>query len=329
MIGEFEAVPEGSESIFETPEKRKKIKNMMSLGSVSGFVEDDEEANIEVLYEEAKSDDEGEDVDVAELDTEENRECLERVKRGIQSFQKIYWEVAQDIYNVNVKKLYLINGHKSFNEYVEKDLDFSRRKAHYFVNIFKYYTKTLKAKLQDKPDLYNQIIGQVKSIGWTKAERIAKKGVLDANNAEELFNKFTKKDARGQAPSVTAIEDIVAEVYHSKNEVDRLEADEDNEIEQKSMKFTWSKAQFNSVAEALEIAKGICSLNSKPSTHIAWVCAEFATNYVVERGKDIDLKMTMERFEQMLGVDIVVLDRTTHKVKYGSETAKAIKNSPE
>lgn len=331
MIEHIDAVPDDGDDLFESPgreAKSQKMNNLMPLPSVSGYGAED--YDVEVLYDgpigAAGSDDD------SQIDTEENRECLERVKRSVEKFyslrDNLYWDLSRDIFNVVAGRLFRLTGHKKFEDYVSNELDFSMRKANYLVKVYKYYALTLKAQLVDQPDLYNEIIEKVKKIGWTKAEKIAKKKVLTADNARALFEKFTEPNARGRAPSVPEIEDIVAKEYNSKSEEDRLEADEDNEIETVNFRFNCSKAQANSVTDALDLAKKMCSQNSKPSTHFAWVCAEFAAGYSMDRGFDIDIKTTMARFEDILGVDIVVLDRVTGAVKYGHETAKALKNTP-
>lgn len=320
-----EAVPDDGDDMFRDPEREavmQKAFNLMPLPSVSGDFED----RVEVLYDQA-SEPEG---DLEELETEENLEILERTKIGVQKVYNAYWQLARDLYLVSSNRLYKVKalGYTTFDSYVAEELNFTARKAHDLISIYRYYSKDLKNKLADQPETYKEIVEKVKEIGWTKAKTIAGKNILDANNAKELFTKFTAPDTSGNVPSVSKIEEMVNQEYHSRTAENRLEVDEGNSIENVSMRFTWSKVQANHVVEALGIAKSICSENTKPSSHMAWICGEFVTNYALDHGKDVDIKDVIPRFEDALEADIIVVDRHSGVVRYGKETAEALKKKP-
>lgn len=311
VVGEdvqVEPVSSNDENFFESVES----EHMAVVESVPS-------ANVEIVSESEEA--------VEELDTVENREVLSRVKRDLEKFYSLYWDLSRDIHHVNKHRLYRLVGYKTFDEYVSKELDFSSRKAYYLCNIYNYYENTLKSRLSDKPELYNEILERVKNIGWAKAEKIANKKVLTSDNALRILDEITKPDDRGRVPTVSQVESIIAREDDSRTE-DKHEEDEEEQNQTVVMRFVFSKAQANSVNDALDIAKGICSANSKPPTLMSWVCGEFVETYASDRGKDIDLGTALGRFEELLGMDLVALDRISGDVKYGQETAQALKNMP-
>ena len=317
-VEEIEAVPEFDNEIEAVPEDGNLFDEEEDIGLVDAPVrditfDDDEELSAEELQ---------------ELDTEENRNRLEQVRRDITGSRDLYWDLCRNLHHVKVNKLHKLLGFKTWQQYIHTEVGFDTRTAGYYTSLYEYYGIKLRGILADRPDLYKMVVDNIKKIGWTKSEIISKKNFLKADNIEGFFNQVTALNERGRLPSVEVVKELVEKQVSSMSEVEKLDADEDNENRNEfvrlNLKFT--PAQHNPVQDAMNIANEICGGGKKPSSLISWVCGEFVTNYSTDRGEPITLSKVMGRFEDSLDVDMIAVCRKTGKVLHGVEKYQEIQS---
>lgn len=225
-----------------------------------------------------------------------------------------YFELAQLLYHVwnggdDGKPLWMGWGFKSFNEYVEKELDFGIRKAQYLIQIWNYFG------IQQGGDL----IDKVRGLGWSKVKELV--GVVTPQNAETWVSKATEMTAPELADEARAIlrEQKISAAEAKKGPaaepeagIDAAEPPPEQEEEPSvpmSFKFTGGQARMvdDAVKRAMELGR------TKVRSHaLSLVCQDFlSTNEAMAAGavsKKKAVAAVLKKFESLLGVRIIAVD---------------------
>lgn len=273
-------------------------------------------------------------------------------------YESTYFEMARLLYETNVKRLYRAKScgdHKSFDTYVEHELDFNIRKAQQLVNIWWWYGIQQGAE--------PKLLSGAQEIGWTKAALLVK--VIDAKNCDQWFSiakSTNRKELNKQADlalnmankrrDTRRVSDIATptnppETWPQNQDVpadnakgfvsvqDQLTTPatlpvgveppsiEDVEVTKSSnekfteRRFSFSRDQNEVVAQALVWAKKIASSDS-PNHVMALICQHFLT--FVHDKETVIVGEWLARFERLTGLCVIAVDpKKDNDVVYGHE----------
>jgi hypothetical protein len=219
-----------------------------------------------------------------------------------------YFEMAGMLHRVSNDAIYLEWGYKSFQEYIETELNFTKRKAFYFVSLWHFFA----IELADE-----EIIRKIKPVGWSKAAKLV--NVITKKNADYWIKKAL----------VVTRDELETEIafYKSRKhilpETPRSDAQEFIAPEKvyKSFPLTISEAEI--VDKALEHAQSISHIDSQ-ARNLALICMEYVSLNLGKRieknesKKEILLGLLL-RLEDTFGINIIAIDKTTKDVLYGNE----------
>lgn len=102
-------------------------------------------------------------------------------------YEDTYFEIARLLHKVSSEKLYMaksLGGYSSFDEYVESELEFKRRKAHMLTALWNWFGIEHGSN--------RKLINGAVEIGWSKAYQLVE--VVDDKNADEWFGLAKEKD---------------------------------------------------------------------------------------------------------------------------------------
>jgi hypothetical protein len=201
-------------------------------------------------------------------------------------------------------------GFLSFSDYAESELGLNRRTAEHLRRI--YYVLEVQLRGLD-PLLRKRFI----DLGRSKARELVR--VLDLQNAGEwiaLAERVSYKDlvsAIKQRLEETDIEEAV----HGPPETPALDP------EVKRMNFALFPEQNDNVKLALARAKELSS-SEKTGHNLDLICTDFlATNDFLKGSDQRMWRRFLAKYEQILGMDIVVINPKTKRIWYGAEKLKA------
>jgi len=232
-----------------------------------------------------------------------------------------YFELAQLLYKVwnggqDGKPLYLQWGYASWNEYVEKELDFAIRKAQYLISIWSWFG----VELGDET-----VIEKIRPLGWTKVKELV--GVVSAANADEWIEK-----ARDMSSTMLADEArAVLKAKKEKEAADKAGAgssdsdgDKDKIEKLSHISFGLYEGQLQTVTAAMERAKELAG-SDKKGYLLELICQDWlATNDAMRGTKKANVSKFMRKFEKLLGIRIVAIDPEAKEILCGADVAGSL-----
>jgi ribosomal protein L12E/L44/L45/RPP1/RPP2 len=234
------------------------------------------------------------------LDRDIRKMVLDLRSRMDDSFKS----VAKLLFTVYKRSLFVRWGFKDFGEYVEKDLNFSYRKAMYLTNIWSWYTEHV-----TRQDVLDAIWVE---IGWAKAKELV--GIIDDDNADDWLEK---------ARNMNAIELAAAakKYLEAKDGKEGSKKKEKNEAADKTLSFKLTESQKANVLQALEMA-GKMSGSDKKGHNLDLMSTNFLATNADSVAKDqMEFLSTLER---QYGILLMAVRTSDKVVVYGSEVYQAI-----
>ena len=255
------------------------------------------------------------DDELSKLSASELKSQILDVKNAIESKQ---WELCKYLWYINKKRSY--TPHKTFNEYVEKELTFEKSKARYLVQIW----ERLYVAQSDKT-VFHKVI----ALGWTKAKELIH--VVTAENVDAWVGKAKHISVEQLRKEVKNYLNSIAPVDDPKKVVEQSEQVEGTPAEHamKELKFSFQYHDFVAVSEALDRVKSNYSSQDGLSNGaaLALICADYLATNPIE-GQDGDSRKflidSMLKYEKLAGVEIIVLDTKAETVLCGSEHLEAV-----
>jgi len=244
------------------------------------------------------------------LASEETEKVRQDIKNLTASISNCYYELSCLVYKVNKERLYKTWGYSEFADWASEELGFQKRKAYYLVQFQDYCSKDLKQLLPDQQE-YTEVLGQLKTVGWTKALEIVKTKILNKENCVKLLTE-AKEDK---------IDDFIDKIKVIKTN-EKLEKDDgitENTMKKVKMTFKLTTAQEELVLNALEKAK--MAINRED------VSQEFALEYMAGdflAGAVSSLESALSQTERIHSVSVVAFNDVDKKVVYGADTLVAI-----
>lgn len=211
------------------------------------------------------------------------RDTIMKFKNRI---EKDFMKIAGLLYRVRKYGLHTDWGYDRFEDYTEGELGFKRRKALYFINIW----KELKVRMSVDSDKLNKL-------GWTKTKEIV-----------QLDNKNDKRQLIKQA---LADDMTVKEVQ---KEVKEIESEDDEEVKQaENLSFKVYEEQKELINEAIK--KSSDESNSDKRGHLLEL---ICMHYLASSFGDQQLQFLLDRIENIFeDVSIRATDKETGEVLYG------------
>lgn len=247
-------------------------------------------------------------------------------------------------------------GYKSFQQYVEEELNFKRRKADYLRSIGTLLEVNLAGI---DPDLRKRLV----SLGWGKLRELVRLffNKSDPSYVESWINKCEKmnypqvQEAVGNALDRMGLRDgeVVEDVTEEdsedgseENEDDSVEEEDDEEVEEDSPKKSKSKRerlpdpvrekvftfvcfdeQIDNVVAALDRAEEMIQqkggMERSKSGRLSLICLDFlATNDFGKKNDPEQIKRYLHRIEIALGMKLIAVK--DDEVVYGVKTLKKL-----
>lgn len=278
---------------------------------------DEETGSLEVIA--------GSEVVAGEV-SDEARACLDRIKEHVkiidQFHEEHYWTMAEDAYYVIDNQLHKKIGYKKLQDYLEAEVGIMKTRFYYYSRVYKYFNKTLKGILAEKPDLYNMFLAEIKKMGWTKAAVISTQKTIVKNNAEEIIGQILAKEANGKTQSVTKLEELC------KTEKVRLEAEDPASLEEADggeesvetsvrLNFSFTRVQYNDVVKAMDHVKKISGDGTAKATVLASICRDYSATHTIGDDDKV-LPAILSNYERLSGMTIVAYDPKTSEIVYGN-----------
>jgi len=243
------------------------------------------------------------------------REAVLRQRDAIDSAR---WNLAEALFRVNDDAVYLQWGYPSWETYIATEVGMTARTAHYLIAMYGYFTVSLieavsgmsesDPKRIEAIEKRNEIIGQIKELGWTKGKCLV--GVLTLDNYEEWIEK---------AKSLSATE-LEGESKRALNTSKGLSST-DVEV-MKNASFRFAEDQLAVVEQAIEMASA--QLESDKRGHVlSMICQDYvATNMAQSENGQSKSGRYFDRLGTMFGVRLIAVHKETGKVVHGETLLK-------
>ena len=184
-------------------------------------------------------------------------------------------DLAKNLSEIYHKEYYVDWGYKTFEAYVIGELDYSYRKAKYFVEIWDAVKHT---------DLD---VSRIEAVGWSKMAEIAR--IMNEDNAElwlEKAEKMTVKDLNMEIRSVidNAMPDTRPKITYMKFRLDSIDASIVNEAITESCRLNNTADVALSLAQICDewlLSKGTLPKMASLQSHIDFLNKAFSTNLIV------------------------------------------------
>lgn len=252
------------------------------------------------------------------LQVTDQRDQLKRL--GAKSFQDLkdqlnntikrigedYLWLSRIVYHIKTDNLFRGMGYRSWEDFCDKLLRMSARKANYFVMMWE--------KIKDLP---NDAVNDFGKIPWTNAREITR--VIDGNNygrwieaAQTIpHDKLVEKVREERDEQILKAEAVRGE-RTVEGDLPAEKADDDEKLY--PMHFSFYRDQYENVRNALKKASKM-SHSSKPSNNLSLIAMDFlATQGHVDSIPDL-----LGFFEEALSLEIVAVDSKTRKTVYGEQ----------
>ncbi len=211
-----------------------------------------------------------------------------------------YLELAGLLHNIAVERKFEPMGHKNMKDYVEKELDFSYRKAQYLVRIWQRFAVEIK-----DPTVLEKVAG----LGWGKLKELTT--VVTARNVDEWIEKAARLsaaelkvvvDESKRVPSSPTAERPVAEV---------TEATFEEPETLRGINFKLYDQQFENVEQALKLAGEVGDTNIQSQQLSLIALSYLASEEKTAMTKKERITRTFKALADQFGVDIIVIQGET------------------
>lgn len=224
-----------------------------------------------------------------------------------------YFEIAGLLYIIYNKRLFYKWGYHSFEEYVNEELSFGRRKADYLRDIWYYFGVEVGDSV---------VLHKVAGLGWTKVKELV--GVVTPKNVDdwvELGGRLNTIQLKNEVRIYKARRKI-GEGSSSGSGSTPISVEEMETHEPTfRMNFMLYEEQFRNIQDALEKA-GELGKSSVKSNQLSLMALSFLSS-IGFKGSSSKRKEYISKYFKTIAdnmdVDLVVVDRKTNKILLGEE----------
>lgn len=215
---------------------------------------------------------------------------------------KLFLELAKNLSEIYHKEYYLDWGYKTFETYVVGELDFSYRKAVYYVNIW------------DRVKNTELDLGRIEEVGWTKMAEIAR--IINDDNAEIWLEKaetLSQRDLNCQIKKVidTSVQDNRPKITYMKFRLDSVDASVINEAISESCRINSTTDVALSLAQICDewlLTKGTAPTAMTLGERIEFINKLYSTKLVVDTS-EIQVLPLAENIVENLVTEIPKLNK--------------------
>jgi len=214
------------------------------------------------------------------------------------------WQLAECLYRVHDENIFQRWGYNNFEQYIENEVQMNVRTSQYLVAMYNWFVAYLGPKVKKKgKKVYEQMISDVKEIGWTKARYLV--GVVEEDNVMEWLEK---------AKELTGVE---LQMEAKRLLVEEAGGDPKKVKDSKSFTATMMDDQRMIVDQAIELASK--TAESKKKGHLlSLICQDYvATNMAQSEGGQKNKSKYFDKIATQFGVKFVAVDQTTEKIVHG------------
>lgn len=300
-----------------------------------------------------------------QLAVDVHHEILELKK----TYERTYFRMAELLYRVSTEKLYkrIGPGYKSFEKYVEKELDYSFRRAKYLASIWWWFGVEMAG--------HPKLLDGAHEVGWTKAKELVR--VVDLKNADEWFRLAKEKNTRDlgklaraalkakgkkrsralpddappiptKPPKVPEGGDAMGDVpmeggqavapdpyaEHIKSSgVEPPTAEQVKTMVEEDQEAGWQRIWFDVTQEHLTTIRGALTAaktlaESEHRGHLMHlICLHFESFHTSK--KSVNIGEWLAQFERLSGLKLVAVDEKAGEIVYGHDTVNALSGEEE
>lgn len=285
-------------------------KSKAKLVSVENVFDDPEaatvvgsEANLVVLN--------GNDIELPQEEMLMDQGDADRLREEIKELNKLkddtYWKLSEKLALASDKKAFKQWGFNTFDAYIQAEFSEDKRKSYYLIQIHKYFNNTLKAMLGEGSEDYKAALKTAKSMGWTKAMKVATSGVIDATNVKDVMET-------ARTSTVKELEVVLKTFHDSKTDEEKEKSIDDNEIKTVKVNFQLFLAQKDDLDRALEIARGMAKEGAKDRSLLSLICQDFLSSH-----KSGNADEMLGKIQSITGLSIIAVNKDAGKIVFGED----------
>jgi hypothetical protein len=226
------------------------------------------------------------------IDESEREELLDYLFSLKNKIGECYVKMGAVLHKIQKNGIYLDWNYTSFTNFVEEEVNFSQRKAHYLTNIWENIRVELNADTND-----------INKIDWSKTKEIAR--VEDTNKREEILNQAIENKESEDDDDYT-VDDI-------KQKVKKANSDGDVDVKKtKRMHFNLYPEQRKTVNNAIKQASE--EADSEKRNHLLeMICMHYLSSSYGEQ----EFNFLVNRIEDIFECELVAVDPETGDIIYG------------
>lgn len=251
----------------------------------------------------------------------DHSELRDKIRSAVEKQNVEKWDLAEMMWRVKDDCIFHHWGYRNYNEYCDVELSMLYRTAQFYFNIHDKFVVDLRRKLtegkagSDKvaaEKYHDLLLEKLRAVGWTKARLL-----LDIYQDNRLEEEIAAAKNMTTRELKTHIREKIAEAKG-----------QDPAEKVYMMSFGCYEGQRESVLAALEMAKRISGSDAK-SNNLALICQDYVATNMIQEGAEFDKSIklkSLDKFAAMLGVRLIVVDKSTRTVISGSTLLKQIAN---
>jgi len=227
----------------------------------------------------------------ADSKQEEAEKHLANVRQIKEKDAELFVELAQELWVIRQENLFLLlenpqtgMAYASMKEFIEVEVSYSERKAHYLLDIHRVYADQL------------NVMDKVKHLGWTKLMEMIP--VITADNVDHWI-------AIAEGESVKSLKKLVKHALGGPEDMDTP----DGLLTEQTKRLTFQLLddQHTDVSTALEVAQKISGSNNK-SELLALIASDFLAGNAQSAGTDLPVRDILARIERNFGISLIALN---------------------
>jgi len=260
-----------------------------------------------------------EDLDDVVVVDEELEKFREEVRNKINEIQNTYWFLGEALTRISKDKLFKSWGHKTFNEYIERECNHAKSSVYSLMKTYDYFHTQIKEKLSTKPEAYPVLIDAAKLVGWAKSSKVAQEQVVTTENYKEVIESM-------KTMTVSQLDAHLKEIRSQLSPEEASDAIEDNDLKTVKKSFALTLFQKEVVERAIEKAKGILREGASDSKAISMICGEFDSDH--ESSGESSVAEFASKIERTTDYNVILVSKNYDKILYGTETMAKLAEEP-
>jgi hypothetical protein len=234
-------------------------------------------------------------------------ECTQRLRDARDKVNELYIDVSRDIWLVNRHNLYIFEEnpetgemYNSFKEYVDWEVPYGIRKAHYLVNLWEHY-------VEGEGDGEEDFLKSVEDLGVSKL--IILTDVINEENRDEWMEIAEKKSCRELQQYV---DNLLSDDSEEEPTGEDLKTEQLNQVN--FQLYDDQKANWEAAAKVAQSQSG----SDKKGELLDLICLDYLSHNQGAEAKQKPKSYYLKNLERVLGCKIMAFDESD--IIYGIES---------